>query len=137
MQKVADNNRARNAQALDFSIAVHSGAVYFSPIWTRQRPEGDKARPESVIGKPVELTEELLAHSQPNSILVSDLSYDLAEGNTRFETDITQQISVGADNLTFITYSLAAETGNHSELLERQCQHLLPETVRTTMTAVE
>jgi hypothetical protein len=41
---------------------------------------------------------------------------------------------VGADNLTFITYSLSANTGNHSELLERQCQHLLPETIRTTMT---
>jgi class 3 adenylate cyclase/uncharacterized membrane protein affecting hemolysin expression len=137
MQKVADNNRARNAQALDFSVAIHSAAVYFSPIWTKQRPESDKSRPESVIGKPVELAVDLLAHSQPNSILVSDLSYDLAEGNTRFETDITQQISVGADNLTFITYSLSADTGNHSELLERQCQHLLPETVRTTMTAIE
>lgn len=132
MQKVADNHRARNAQALDFSIAVHSGAVYFSPIWTRQRPESDKHRPESVIGKPVELVMELLAHSQPNSILASDLTYDLAEGNVRFETDITQQISVGTDNLALITYSLAADTGNHSELLERQCQHLLPETVRTT-----
>jgi class 3 adenylate cyclase len=137
MEKVASNHRARNAQTLDFSVSVHSGAVYFSPIWVKPRPEGDKSRPESVIGKPVELAVELLAHCQPNNILVSELSYDLAEGNTRFETDITQQISIGADKLTFITYSLSAYTGNHSELLERQCQHLLPETVRTTMTAVE
>lgn len=137
MEKIAINHRTKNAQTLDFSISVHSGAVYFSPIWIKPRPESDKSRPESVIGKPVELAIELLAHCQPNSILVSELSYDLAEGNTRFETDITQQISVGADKLTFITYSLSADTGNHSELLERQCQHLLPETARTTMTAVE
>ena len=137
MQKVAVSHRARNAQSLDFSVAIHSGAVYFSPIWIKQRPEGDKARPESVIGKPAELTEELLAHSQPNCILVSELSYDLAEGHSRFATDNTWQVSVGADNLTFITYSLSANTGNHSELLERQCQHLLPETIRTTMAAAE
>jgi class 3 adenylate cyclase len=137
MEKVAASHHARNAQALDFRVAIHSGAVYFSPIWIKQRPEGDKTRPESVIGKPVELAVELLAHSRPDSILVSELSYDLAEGNTRFETDNAEQISVGADNLTLITHSLSSATGDHSELLERQCQHLLPETVRTTMTAVE
>ena len=137
MEKVAANHHARNAQALEFSAAIHSGAVYFSPIWVKQRLEGDKARPESVIGKPVEIAGELLVHSQPGSILVSELSYDLAEGNTRFVTDDAEQISLGADNLTLITYSLLPTTGTHSELLERQCQHLLPETVRTAMTAVE
>lgn len=136
MQKVAASQRARNAQALDFSVAIHSGPVYFSPVWTKQRSEGDKPRAESAIGKPVELAVELLAHSQPDNILVSELSYDLAEGNTRLETDDTRQLSVGADNLTFITYSLSAATGNHHELLERQCQHLLPEALRTTMTTV-
>lgn len=137
MQKVAANNHARNAQALDFSVAIHSGAVYFSPIWTKQRLEGDKSRPESVIGKPVELASELLAYSAPDSILVSELSYDLAEGNSRFATENAQQLSLGADKLTLITYSLSAATGNHGELLERQCQHLLPETIRTAASAVE
>ena len=137
MQKVAASHHARNAQALEFSVAIHSGAVYFSPIWSKQRSETDKTRPESVIGKPVELAGELLAHSQPDTILVSELSYDLAEGTTRFATDEVQQIEVGADKLTFLTYSLSAATGNHSELLERQCQHLLPETIRTTMTTVD
>ncbi|MES2625320.1 MAG: adenylate/guanylate cyclase domain-containing protein [Pseudomonadota bacterium] len=137
MEKVAANHHARNAQALDFNVAVHSGAVYFSPIWIKQRAEGDKTRPESVIGKPVELVGDLLAHGQPNTIIVSELSYDLAEGNTRFATDNAEQINVGTDNLAVVTYSLSAATGNHSELLERQCQHLLPETIRTTMTSVE
>ncbi len=137
MEKVAATHHARNAQALDFSVVVHSGAVYFSPIWIKQRTEGDKSRPESVIGKPVELAGELLAHGRSGSILVTELSYDLAEGNTRFATDNAEQISVGADKLALITYSLSPAAGDHSELLERQCQHLLPETLRTTMTAVE
>jgi class 3 adenylate cyclase/uncharacterized membrane protein affecting hemolysin expression len=132
MHKVAAAQRARKAQALEFSIAVHGGDVYYSPIWKKTRPDEDRARQESVIGKPVEQVAELAVHGKPDEILVSELSYNLAAGDERFETDMSRQITLDTDSLVLVTYSLAPESGTHSELLDRQCQHLLPDQPRIT-----
>jgi hypothetical protein len=51
----------------------------------------------------------------------------LAEGATRFITENSSQVTVGTDKLTLMTYSLTADSGLQGDLLERQCQHLLPE----------
>lgn len=134
MHKVGFAQRARHAQALEFHLAIHSGDVYYSPIWTKARATEEKTRPESVIGKPVELVNELVEHCETAEILVSELSYDLADGDERFHADFSRQIALGEDNLMLMTYSLSPETGTHSELLDRQCQHLLPDLARTPQT---
>lgn len=127
MKNVSTHLQARNTQALDFKLSVHSGPLYFSPVWIKNKTENDKPRPESVIGKPIEMVHALLGSGRPSTIVVSELSYDLAEGATRFITDNSSQITVGTDKLTLMTYSLTADSGLQGDLLERQCQHLLPE----------
>lgn len=131
MHKVGLAQRARHAQALEFHIAIHSGDVYYSPIWIKPRAGAETARPESAIGKPVELANQLLEHCETNEILVSELSYDLAAGDERFHADFSRQVTLGEDKLLLMTYSLSPQTGTHSELLDRQCQHLLPDLVHT------
>lgn len=127
MHELATAQRSRHAQALEFSLAVHSGDVYFSPIWIKTRAGEERPRVESVIGKPVRLAEELLVECYPGELLVSELCYDLADGKARFDTVDDRKVTLGADRLELIAYSLSPTAGAHNELLERQVQHLLPD----------
>jgi len=128
MRKVAEKHRKRNAQSLDFDIAVHSGEVYFSPLWSKKLKDGTcPVQQESVIGKPVATTLALLEHVGRDQMLVSAFSYQLAGGQTRFATDEHQMKRVIIDDTEFSTYRLNPETGVHTELLMRQCQHMIPD----------
>ena len=127
MQKVAEAQRARKAQALEFCLAVYSGEAYFSPIWRKPKHEDDKQRQESVIGKTVDLAIELCGHSRPGEILVSESSFELADGNNRFGAQQSRKVALDSGNVNLMIYSLSADAGDHSELLERQRQHLLPD----------
>ena len=127
MQKVADAQRARKAQALEFCLAVYSGDTYFSPIWQKVRGEEDKQRQESVIGKPVALVMELGAQCRPGEIQVAESSFELADGNNRFGAQQSRKVALDSGSVNLMIYTLPADAGNHSELLGRQCQHLLPD----------
>lgn len=127
MAKVAEAQRARKAQALEFCVAVYSGDAYFSPIWRKAKGEDDKQRQESVIGKPVQLVMELCAQCRPGEVLVSEASFALADGNNRFGAQQSRKVALDNGNANLLTYTLPADAGTHSELLERQRQHLLPD----------
>ena len=127
MRKVADTQRARKAQALDFCLGVYSGEAYFSPIWRKARGEEDKQRQESVIGKPVALVMELAALCRPGEILVSESSFELADGNNRFGPQANRKVALDSGSVNLMIYALAIDAGMHGELLDRQCQHLLPD----------
>ncbi|HEY0960755.1 MAG TPA: adenylate/guanylate cyclase domain-containing protein [Pseudomonadales bacterium] len=127
MQKVAEDQRARKAQALEFCVAVFSGDAYFSPIWRKQKGDDDKQRQESVIGKSVDYVMELATHSRAGEILVSEASFELADGNNRFGAQQSRKVALDSGNANLVIYTLPPESGTHSELLERQRQHLLPE----------
>ncbi|MES2606450.1 MAG: HAMP domain-containing protein [Pseudomonadota bacterium] len=128
MQRLADLQRSRNAQQLEFRLAVHSGDVFFSPMWRSPKQEKDSPRRETLIGPTLSLVQELLTHAHTDHILASELSYDLANGNLRFPVEPGE--GVQTDKRTILTYSIPADCGAHKELLEKQCQHLLPEQSR-------
>jgi class 3 adenylate cyclase/uncharacterized membrane protein affecting hemolysin expression len=130
MQKVAEAQRARKAQALEFCLAVYSGDAYFSPIWKKTRGDDDKQRQESVIGKPVELVMELSNLSRSGEILVSESSFELADGNNRFGAQDSRKVTLDSGSVNLMIYALMVDAGSHSELLDRQCQHLLPDQAR-------
>jgi class 3 adenylate cyclase/uncharacterized membrane protein affecting hemolysin expression len=130
MQKVADTQRARKAQALEFCLAVYSGEAYFSAIWRKSRGEDDKQRQESVIGKPVALVMELATLCRPGEILVSESSFELADGNNRFGAQPNRKVTLDSGGVNLMIYALGINAGTHSELLDRQSQHLLPDQAR-------
>ncbi len=132
MHKVTDVQRSRKTPALEFSLAAYSGDAYFSPIWRKARNADDKQRQESVIGKPVALVAELAAHCKADEILVGEPSFELADGGNRFGTQPGRTINLDTGNLNLLTYTLTPDAGNHSELLDRQCQHLLPDQAPAT-----
>ena len=127
MQQVADAQKQKKAQSLEFKIAVHSGDAYFSPLWRKAKQDQDTPRQESVIGKPVDLVQQLLNHSSNGTILVSKLTYDLADGQRRFGLPQAREVTLADMNMNLNTYILPASAGTHAELLQRQCRHLLPE----------
>ena len=132
MQKVAEAQRARKAQALEFCMAIYSGEAYFSPIWKKSRADEDRQRQESVIGKAVSLVMELANMCRPGEILVSEASFELADGNNRFGPQANRKVALDSGSVGLLIYSLSANAGNHSELLDRQCQHLLPDVADQT-----
>ncbi len=125
MQRLAALQRSRNAQELEFRLAVHSGDVFFSPLWKSPKQDKDSSRRETMIGHTVSLVQELLAHATTDQILASELSFDLANGNLRFP--VPPGAGIQTDKRTILTYNIPADCGAHKELLEKQCQHLLPE----------
>jgi len=76
----------------------------------------------------VELAYELMRAAEGSHLLVSELCMELAGGQKRFGQLENREVNTGPDNLTLMTYILSAENGSHAELLERQCNHLLPDT---------
>jgi hypothetical protein len=102
--------------------------VFFSPLWKSPKQDKDSSRRETVIGHTVSLVQELLAHASTDQILVSELSFDLANGNLRFP--VSPGAGIQTDKRTILTYNIPADCGMHKELLEKQCQHLLPEQTR-------
>jgi class 3 adenylate cyclase/uncharacterized membrane protein affecting hemolysin expression len=127
MQEVAASQKAKKAQSLEFRVAVHSGDAYFSPLWKKPRTDGEQNREESVIGKPVELVQEMLQHASPGRIIASELSYDLAEGQSRLGIPQSGTLTLDEGRLTMGTYSIPPQAGTHADLLGRQCRHLLPD----------
>jgi len=128
MRKVAEKHRARNAQSLDFSIALHSGEVYFSPIWTKKPKDGSPVvQQESAIGRPVETAYALLQQTTPGQLEITAFSYQLAGGQTRFPTDETHMRRVQLGDEEYSIYRLDALSGSHAELLQRQCRHIIPD----------
>ena len=53
MQRLAVMQSGRNAQQLEFRLAVHSGDVFFSPLWKSPKQDKDSSRRETVIGHTV------------------------------------------------------------------------------------
>jgi uncharacterized membrane protein affecting hemolysin expression/class 3 adenylate cyclase len=127
MQKVAEDQRARKAQALEFCVAVLSGDAYFSPIWRKQKADDDRQRKESVIGKSVDYVMELATHSRAGEIVVSESSFALADGSNRFGAQQSRKAALDSDSVNLVIYTLPASAGTHSDLLDRQRQHLLPD----------
>jgi len=131
MQRVAARHKANNAQSLDFSVAVHSGDSYFSPQWKKKKDGKESLREETVIGKPVELAQHMLIAGHAGKVLASELALELAGGQKRFGAMASEELQVGPDKLPLMAYILAGDSGSHSDLLERQCQHLIPESSTT------
>lgn len=127
MRVLAARHRAANAQSLEFGIAVHSGDCYYSPLWRRRREGREARREESVIGKPADLIYQLLPHCAGGQVLATALSIQLAGGAERFGVTESTELQAGPDKLPVMAYSLDADAGNHSGLLIRQCQHIIPD----------
>jgi class 3 adenylate cyclase len=124
-QRLAASQKARNAQALEFKLTVHSGDVFFSLPWRKNKGEPDPNRTETMVGRTFTLAQELLTDAQTGEILVSELAYDLANGPQRFPSAPEKNIAKGG--LDLLGYILPVDCGAHHELLLKQCAHLLPE----------
>lgn len=127
MQAVAEKHRAGHAQSLDFRVVVHSGDAFFSPLWKKKKTGAESKREETVLGKAVDLSYDLLKFAQNGNLLVSELSFDMAGKQKRFGQISSMEITGEDDKFTLMAYILAPSAGVHGALLEKQCKHLLPD----------
>jgi uncharacterized membrane protein affecting hemolysin expression/class 3 adenylate cyclase len=120
MKSINNNHRKNGEQALEFRMAVHSGDVFHAPMLLNTEPETD-----SVLGKTIDIAYFLCKQSKANEVLISDSAWSLARTFEEFTTAGQHEVSMPADNVSFMAYILSDNFAVNIELIGKQCEHIL------------
>lgn len=119
MQKIKQQHQAKKAQALQFRLAIHSGETFFSIH------EPDQS--QTLLGKSLETGYFLAKQSKPGQLLISETTYSQAGAEQKLPNADSIEITMPADNMSFTAYILSPEMSSYSELIQKQCEHILPD----------
>lgn len=119
MQRINQSHHSKKSQALQFRLAIHSGETFFT---VDSSSEGKQA----LLGKTLETCYFLSKKSQPGQLLISETTYSQADVENRLQSSDSIEITMPADNMSFMAYLLSSNMGSYSELLEKQSLHILP-----------
>lgn len=123
MNRVATQHRAEASQALEFRLAIHSGETFITVANNAQQ----EVQNQALVGKVIETSYFLCKHSKPGQLIISETTYSQAEGEATLAADDSIEITMPSDNMSFMAYILNTDRSEHFELLETQCQQILPE----------
>jgi class 3 adenylate cyclase/uncharacterized membrane protein affecting hemolysin expression len=121
MNKISQLHHAKKEQALQFKLAIHSGEVFISV-------DPEKEYSPALLGKSLETSFFLCKQSEPGQLLISETTYTQAGADERLNTSDSFEITMATDNMSFMAYLLDSEMGSYSELINKQSQHILPNT---------
>ncbi|MFL2840714.1 MAG: adenylate/guanylate cyclase domain-containing protein [Pseudohongiellaceae bacterium] len=118
-QNLSRMHHAKKAQALQFKLAIHSGETFFSI-------DPNNKNNLALLGKSLETSFFLCTQSQPGQLLISETTYTQAGADKRLRSLGSFEITMLADNMSFMAYLINPEMGSYSELLQKQSLHILP-----------
>ena len=121
MDKVNKRHRKNGEQLLEFRMAIHSGDVFLAPD-IQGKEERDGLR---TMGKTVDITYFLSKQSAPHELVISESAYSSARQFESFETARQNQVSMPADNVSFMAYILNSGFAESIPLIIRQRDHVL------------
>lgn len=122
MAAVNNRHRQQGEQALDFRMAIHSGDVFRAPGVCRS---GGETAVDGIMGKTIDITYFLCKQAAPHELVISEPASSQAGKFTRFETTGRHQVSMPADNVSFMAYILASGFAADMALVQKQCRHIL------------
>jgi len=117
MQKINHRHKNEKAQALQFRLAIHSGETFFNV----------ESESEILLGKSLETAYFLSKQSKPGQLLISESTFSQANAEQQLQYADSIEITMPTDNMSFTAYILNEETYVYSDLIAKQCQHILPE----------
>lgn len=121
MQKIGQMHHSKKAQALQFKLAIHSGETFFSANLKQENSH-------ALLGKSLETGYYLCKQSKPSQLLISEATYTQAGADNRLTFSDRFEITMPADNMSFMAYLLNPEMRSYSELLQKQTLHILTNT---------
>lgn len=122
MAKVAEQHRIEASQALEFRLAIHSGEVFCTFATNAQQ----EVQNHALIGKVIDTGYFLNKQGKPGQLIISETAFAQAGGEERLSSEGSIEITMPTDKMSFMAYLLNENTNENSELLEKQCRHLLP-----------
>lgn len=121
MARINNRHRKKGEQVLDFRMAVHSGDIFMAPGIE------DSAAPDAVtiLGKTLDITYFLCKQGAPNELVISEATCAQARYFETFTTDREKEVSMPADNVSFMAYILANGFAEDMDKIRQQRRHIL------------
>ena len=121
MTRIGNRHRKKGEQVLEFRMAIHSGDIFLAPGIGSQE-QADKG---SILGKTVDITYFLSKQAAPNELVISEATCSQARTFEHFETTRQREVSMPADNVSFMAYILTSGFAEDLGLIRKQRRQLL------------
>lgn len=121
MSRINKRHRKKGEQILEFRMAIHSGDIFLAP--GVGSPDLDEKT--SVLGKTLDITYFLSKQGAPGELVISESACSQARQFEHFETDRQREVSMPADNVTFMAYILSGGFAEEMGLIRNQRRHIL------------
>jgi membrane protein len=117
MKKIYQRHKNEKGQALQFRLAIHSGETFFNV----------ESESEVLLGKSLETVYFLSKQSKPGQLLISESTFSQVSTEHQLQHAGSIEITIPTDNISFTAYIISDENSAYSQLITKQCQHILPE----------
>ena len=121
MARINHRHRKKGEQVLDFLMAIHSGDIFMAPGIE------DSAAPDqfTILGKILDITYFLCKQGAPNELVISEATCTQARYFETFNTDGEKEVSMPADNVSFMAYVLTNGFAEDMDKIRQQRRHIL------------
>jgi len=121
MARINNRHREKGEQVLDFLMAIHSGDIFMAPGIE------DSAAPDqfTILGKILDITYFLCKQCAPNELVISETTCTQARYFETFNTDGEKEVSMPADNVSFMAYVLTNGFAEDMDKIRQQRRHIL------------
>lgn len=126
MGKINARHKEKGQQILEFRMALHSGDVFLAPNIST-------INDDAVLGKTIDIAYYLSKQAEPNQLIISESACSQAKAFDNFDTAGQREISMPADNVSFMAYILDHNFVKGMDTLHKQCAQILgePSNIRT------
>jgi len=121
MTKINAQHRSKGEQVLEFRMSIHCGDIF-------QAPQLSSASVSGVLGKTIDIAYFLSKQGKPNELVISESACSQAREFEPIETAGQHEISMPADNVSFMAYILGHGFAAKMGKVRKQCSHILGET---------
>lgn len=126
MGKINARHKEKDGQILEFRMAIHSGDVFLAPgLNNTTADETTTGGSSSILGKTTDIAYFLSKQSAPNKLIISEFACSQAQESEHFEISGQHEISMPADNVSFMAYILDNDFAANMDNIQAQCAHIL------------
>ena len=119
MARINKRHRNNGEQMLEFRMAIHSGDIFMAPGVGEQDGKG------SILGKTLDITYFLSKQAAPGELVISETASSQAREFEHVEADRQREVSMPADNVTFMAYILSSGFAEDMGMIRKQRRHIL------------
>lgn len=123
MSAINEQHRKQGRQVLEFRMAIHSGDVFLAPAIYHPGSGGDAVN--GVMGKTIDVAYFLSKQARPHELVISESASSRARKFQGFDIAGQNQVSMPADNMSFMAYILANGFASQMDNIQNQCAHIL------------